>query len=95
MQPEPGATAAQTPAHDAARVAVHVEFVPPLAAPARLCIEHECGERQVVATGCASVDLMLLPGPVVLVLEIGGSSRENTARVAAGMPPIVWQLGRQ
>lgn len=75
------------------RLPVHVEFVPPLAAPGQLRIAHECGEQGVVATGCISVDLRLPPGPVVFVLQAGGASHELAATVAPGMAAIVWNLG--
>ena len=90
----PGPDAGQ---HDrepnAARLPVRVEFVPPLAAPGQLRVAHECGEQLVVATRCSSVDLWLPPGPVVFVLQEGGTSHEYAATVAPGMAAIVWNLG--
>ena len=91
-QPEP-APGPGTELVEVARLPVRLEFEPPLAAPGRLWIAHECGERREIATGCASVDLTLPPGPVVFVLLEGGRSHECAATVAAGMPAIVWQLG--
>lgn len=88
------APAAGQPAHERsdARLPVHVEFVPPLAAPGQLRIAHECGEQLVVTTACSSVDLWLPPGPVVFVLQAGVTSHEYAATVAPDMPPIVWNL---
>ena len=75
------------------RLPVHVEFVPPLAAPGQLRIAHECGEQLLVTTACSSVDVSLPPGPVVFVLLEGGRSHEHAATIAPGMGAIVWNLG--
>jgi hypothetical protein len=89
----PAGTVGQESVPDAARLPVHVEFVPPLAAPGELSIAHECGEHLVVATRCSSVDLWLRPGPVAFVLHEGGKSHELAATIAPGMAAIVWNLG--
>ena len=87
------AGAQQARERSAARLPVHVEFVPPLLAPGQLRIAHECGEQFVVTTTCTAVDLMLRPGPVAFVLQEGGTSHEYAATVAPGMAAIVWNLG--
>jgi len=91
-QPEPAPGLGTEPV-EVARLPVRLEFEPPLSAPGQLRIGHECGERRVMTTGCASAELTLPPGPVVFVLLEGGRSHEFAATVAAGMPAIVWQLG--
>ncbi|HZN41046.1 MAG TPA: hypothetical protein VFD82_19725 [Planctomycetota bacterium] len=87
-----GPAAEQQAREPSARLPVHVEFVPPLAAPGQLRIAHECGEQLVVTTACSSVDLWLPPGPVVFVLQAGGRAHEYAATVAPGMAAIVWNL---
>ena len=74
------------------RVALRLEFEPPLLVPGELRCAHECGERRLVRTGCTSVALMLPEGPVALVLLANGRRYELALRVAATMEPVVWSL---
>lgn len=72
------------------RVAVVVEFEPPLREPGELHYAHECGERGTVRTQRSGVSLSLPVGPVALTLRADGIVREWVLRVVDGMPPARW-----
>jgi hypothetical protein len=74
------------------RVAVRIDFEPALAVPGELHVVHECGERQVVTTGCAGLDLSLPEGPAAFTLLTAGAQHELALRVTRGMPPVEWHL---
>jgi hypothetical protein len=77
---------------NAARIAVRIEFEPPLLAPGELHYAHECGECGSVATACTSVAWTLPPGPVALTLLADGTRHELALRIVPGMAPHVWRL---
>ncbi len=86
------ACAVEAPPAVATRLPLRIEFAPPLAAPALLRWEHECGDVGEIRSGCAGVELTLPPGPVVFELVVAGRRHELVVRVAAALPFVVWDL---
>ena len=76
-----------------ARVAVTIEFEPPLQEPGELHYAHECGEQGTVRTGRSGVTLSMPPGPVALTLRADGGTWEVVFRVETAQP-FVWRLPR-
>lgn len=90
--PPAAARVAAAGASPAAGLPLRVVFAPPLLAPARFELAHECGLELAGIAAPTGVALALPPGPAVLRLHAGGRVEELAVVVRAGAAEVVWEL---
>lgn len=70
---------------------LRVVFAPPLLAPGRFELAHECGLELAGIAPPSGLELTLPPGPLVLWVHAGGRVEELALVVRAGAGEVVWE----